>query len=102
MRLGDDELIVEPDHMPSEGSKRTGPLLIALEPILVNGAVELDNHSDVKAREIGDVAINGNLTAKLETGQLASAQEPPELAFGESLEAAQFAGAVDAIHGGVL
>ena len=98
MRLGNDDIVVKPNHMPAERPKDVRPLLVPLELILVDGAIEFDNQSDVEAGEVGDVAVDGNLTTELQAGEFAASQELPEFALGEGLEAAEFARLVDAIH----
>ena len=57
-------------------------------------AVDLDNQPRLKAREVREIAVNGNLPAKLEAAELTVADDRPQFPFGGGRSLPELAGAV--------
>ena len=69
-----------------------GGVAVAAFFVGVRGAVEFDDQFGLRAKEVGDVGADRGLAAEAEAGELFSAQEVPELAFGVRHRAAEVAG----------
>lgn len=98
MGLGEDQLVAEPDDMPTQRTQNVRPVRIPPELILVNRSIQLNDKPGLQTVEVGDVAVDRNLTAEFQAGELSPSAKPPKSPLGECLEAAKFANAVDAIH----
>jgi hypothetical protein len=91
-------LVVEAQNMETTTFKRLGPQSIMLLPLIMRRAVQLDDQARFATNEIGEVAVDRDLAAKLEAREAAASDDRPELLFRRSLAAAQATGIGDRVH----
>jgi hypothetical protein len=95
VRILEDLLVREAKDREPEGSEIEIPVLVmgGLKPILVDGAVELNDELVAMAVEIRDVAADWHLAAELQTEEIAISKQSPEGFFGGCLRLPQLTGA---------